>query len=342
MQKTLDDNLAALAGSPLADTAACVGSLAAAAIELHRLIQNGGAEGGAEATGIGNSGGDLQKALDVAADRLFVEAARRSPVSFYGSEEQDEAVPMAPAGTLALAIDPLDGSSNIETNVSIGTIFSILPAGGEHAGADTVFRQPGRRQLAAGFFVYGPQLLLVLSFGQGTATYAFRPATGRFEVLIEAMAIPETAKEFAVNASNQRHWEAPMRRYIDDCLAGKDGPRGRDFNMRWVASAVADAYRIFLRGGVYLYPGDTRKGYSSGRIRLTYEANPIAFLAENAGGAASDGLNPILDIVPEGLHQRTPVVFGSRDEVLEVARYAADPDNLGERFSAFERPLAPL
>jgi fructose-1,6-bisphosphatase I len=338
---TLRSALATHAGTPLADAASCVGELATAAAELFAMIGNGGAEGGADATGVGNSGGDLQKALDVAADRLFVDAARRSPVSFYGSEEQDDAVPMAADGTLALAIDPLDGSSNIETNVSIGTIFSILP--GEGRTADDVFRQPGRTQLAAGFFVYGPQLLLVVSFGAGTTTYAYRPASGEYEVLIERMAIPEAAKEFAINASNQRHWGEPVRRYIAGCLAGKDGPRGRDFNMRWVASAVADAYRIFLRGGIYLYPGDTRKGYDKGRIRLTYEASPIAFLAENAGGAATDGLTPILDIVPDGLHQRTPVVFGSREEVVEFGRIFADPDSIGEGFGTLgERPIAPL
>lgn len=325
---TLDTDLAAHAATRLSDAAACVGELAKAAIELHRMIQNGGAEGGEEATGTGNAGGDFQKALDVAADKLFVEAARRSPVAFYGSEEQDDAVAMREGASLAIAIDPLDGSSNIETNVSIGTIFSLLPAEGRSA--DDVFRQAGREQLAAGFFVYGPQLLLILSFGAGTKTYAFRPATGAFDVMIEAMAIPETAKEFSINASNRRHWDEPTRRYIDACLAGKDGPRGRDYNMRWVASAVADAYRIFLRGGVYLYPGDTRKGYDKGRIRLTYEASPIAFLAENAGGAASDGLTPILDIVPEHLHQRTPVVFGSREEVVEYGRQVADPENIGE------------
>lgn len=328
MPTTLDADLSVLAGGPMADAGACVAELAKAAVELHRLIQNGGAEGGETATGVDNAGGDFQKALDVAADRLFVQAARRSPIAFYGSEEQDDAVEMTPGAPLAIAIDPLDGSSNIETNVSIGTIFSLLPAPGHDA--QSVFRQPGRDQLAAGFFVYGPQLLLVLSFGTGTTTYAFRPATGGFEAIVEAMAIPEAAKEFSINTSNRRHWNEPTRRYIDACLAGKDGPRGRDFNMRWVASAVADAYRIFLRGGIYLYPGDSRKGYDQGRIRLTYEASPIAFLAENAGGAATDGLRPILDIVPEGLHQRTPVVFGSREEVLEYGRQSADPENIGQ------------
>lgn len=330
-----------LAASPdlRADVTRLVTELARGAIELHRLIQNGGGEGGEAATGVGNSGGDLQKALDLAADRIFVEAARRAGVGFYGSEEQDDAVEMTPGGALALAIDPLDGSSNIETNVSIGTIFSILPAEGEHANGATVFRQAGSRQLGAGYFIYGPQLLLVVSLGHGTQVYAYRPASDAFEETVAQLAIPQTAKEYAINASNARHWDGPVRRYVADCLAGKSGPRRRDFNMRWVASAVADAYRIFLRGGIYLYPGDTRKGYESGRIRLVYEASPIAFLAEQAGGAASDGLRPILDIVPDGLHQRTPVVFGSREEVLTFGRYAADPEAIHPAYpSLTDRP----
>lgn len=336
MPTTLADRLAASDAAP--ETKALVSALGKGAIELFALIQSGGGEGGHEATGIGNQAGDLQKALDVAADRIFVEAARRAGVAFYGSEEQDDAVALSPSGPLALAIDPLDGSSNIETNVSIGTIFSVLPAQGQDAAS--VFRQPGERQLAAGFFVYGPQLLLIVSLGAGTQVYAYRPASGAFEETVERLQIPATAKEYAINASNARYWDSAVAAYVDDCLAGKDGPRGRNFNMRWVASAVADAYRIFLRGGIYLYPGDTRKGYETGRIRLVYEAAPIAFLAEQAGGAASDGLNPILSLVPEGLHQRTPVVFGSREEVLEFGRYIADPEHIRPGFGQLaDRPV---
>jgi fructose-1,6-bisphosphatase I len=345
MTATLQDHLGPLAsaGGSRADIARLVEALSGAAASLQRLISTGGTAGGAAASapdGEANGGGDIQKLLDLEADRLFLAAARSAGVAFYGSEEQDEAVAIAPAGTLALAIDPLDGSSNIETNVSIGTIFSVLPVEASHrADPATVFRQPGRRQLAAGFFVYGPQLLLVMTTGEGTHVFGWSPETGIFTKTM-TVSIPAQAKEFSINASNQRHWEAPMRRYVDECLAGADGPRGRDFNMRWVASMVADAYRIFVRGGIYLYPGDARKGYAQGRIRLCYEANPVAFCAEQAGGAASDGLNPILDLVPEGLHQRTPVVFGSREEVLQVARTLADPASLSEASPLFgDRPV---
>ncbi|WP_019995926.1 class 1 fructose-bisphosphatase [Aureimonas ureilytica] len=339
MTATLDEYFAPFANrSPTGrDVAALLGHLAEAAAKLQGLISAGAGLGGARATsadGAANGGGDVQKVLDLEADRLFVAAAKASPVAFYGSEEQDAAVAMNPEGTLALAIDPLDGSSNIETNVSIGTIFSVLPVEAEHrADPESVFRQPGRRQLAAGFFVYGPQLLLVVTVGEGTHVFGWSPETRRFS-FAQTLRIPEDAKEYSINASNARHWDAPVRLYVDQCLAGKDGPRGRDFNMRWVASMVADAYRIFVRGGVYLYPGDSRKGYAAGRIRLLYEASPVGFCAEQAGGAATDGLHPILDIVPEGLHQRTPVVFGSRNEVLEIGRILADPDSL-----AAESPL---
>ncbi|WP_082640222.1 MULTISPECIES: class 1 fructose-bisphosphatase [unclassified Aureimonas] len=339
MTATLEEFFAPFAArSPIGrDVAALLTELAGAAASLQTLISSGGAMGGASATspeGAANGGGDVQKVLDLEADRLFVAAARAAPVAFYGSEEQDEAVAMQPEGTLALAIDPLDGSSNIETNVSIGTIFSVLPVEAEHrADPASVFRQPGRRQLAAGFFVYGPQLLLVATVGEGTHVFGWSPETRRF-TFAQTLRIPEDAKEYSINASNVRHWDAPVRLYVDRCLAGKDGPRGRDFNMRWVASMVADAYRIFVRGGVYLYPGDSRKGYAQGRIRLLYEASPVAFCAEQAGGAATDGIHPILDIVPEGLHQRTPVVFGSRNEILEIGRIMADPDSL-----ATESPL---
>ncbi|WP_244490905.1 class 1 fructose-bisphosphatase [Aureimonas frigidaquae] len=331
MRRTLTTYLAE--GRP--DVAALVTELSVAARSLASLIARGsvGAEPVGDAT---NGGGDVQKALDVAADRLFVAAARKAPVAFYGSEEQDEAVPMRADAELALAIDPLDGSSNIETNVSIGTIFSVLPVGpAQRSDPQSVFRQKGREQLAAGFFIYGPQLLLVISLGQGTQVFSHDPDSGDFQEMIGALAIPSTAKEFSINASNQRHWDMPVRRYIDDCLLGADGPRGRDFNMRWVASAVADAYRIFLRGGVYLYPGDTRKGYAKGRIRLVYEANPIAFLAEQAGGAGTDGRQPLLDITPEGLHQRTPIVFGSAEEVVAIARYLSDPETIGSASPVF-------
>ncbi|MBP0614830.1 class 1 fructose-bisphosphatase [Jiella mangrovi] len=309
--------------------------LAGAAIKLADKIAAGG-DGMGQAQGATNAGGDVQKELDVIADKVFMEAAEASPLAFFGSEEQDDAVALKPDANLAMAIDPLDGSSNIETNVSIGTIFSILPVEDEHrADPSRVFRQKGSRQLGAGFFIYGPQLLLVMSMGNGTHTFIHAPGRGEFIALKMSMTMGEKAGEFAINASNYRHWDQPIRSYIDDLLAGSEGPRERDFNMRWVGSMVADCYRILLRGGVFLYPGDGRKGYAKGRLRLVYEANPIALCVENAGGGATDGTTRILDIEPEGLHDRTPLVFGSAREVERVARYIADPSALAERSPLF-------
>ena len=322
MSERLSKHLSSFAArSPLhRDAASAVDKLADAAAALRTRIADDEAAG-AEASGTApNGGGDIQKGLDAEADRLFSEAARRAPIAWFGSEEEDEAAPLDPAGTLALAIDPLDGSSNIGTDVSVGTIFSILPVRDGHDKADTVFRQPGSRQLAAGFFIYGPQLLLVLSVGEGTHVFLAKPGSAEF-LHQGSLSVPPQAPEFAINMSNRRHWDEGVRTYVDDCMAGTEGPRGRDFNMRWIASMVADAYRIFTRGGVYLYPGDNRKGYADGRIRLLYEANPVAFCAVNAGGAASDGARPLLDVVPDHLHQRIPVVIGSREEVEAVNRY---------------------
>ncbi|MBO0906379.1 class 1 fructose-bisphosphatase [Jiella sonneratiae] len=337
MASSLDAHLGSQCGSDpvkrqVADT---IRNLCGAAVKLRNKIIAGG-EGHGQAHGATNAGGDVQKELDVVADRLFMEAAEASPLAFFGSEEQDEAVPLKPDASLAMAIDPLDGSSNIETNVSIGTIFSILPVDEEHrADPSKVFRQKGSRQLGAGFFIYGPQLLLVMSMGNGTHVFIFSPAFGGFVEMKTSIAIVDKAKEFAINASNYRQWDQPIRSYIDDLLAGSEGPRERDFNMRWVGSLVADCYRILLRGGIFLYPGDGRKGYAKGRLRLVYEANPIAFCVEHAGGRATDGTTPILDLEPEGLHDRTPLVFGSKREVERVGRYIADPSALAERSPLF-------
>ncbi|NDW03526.1 class 1 fructose-bisphosphatase [Jiella pacifica] len=337
MASSLDAHLESQCGNdPLKrQVATTIRNLAAAAVKLRNKITAGG-EGLGQARGGTNAGGDVQKELDVVADKIFMEAAEASPLAFFGSEEQDEAVLMKPDAGLAMAIDPLDGSSNIETDVTIGTIFSVLPVEEEHRNDPaTVFRQKGSRQLAAGFFVYGPQLLLVMSMGNGTHVFIFSPSFGGFVELSAAIAIADKANEFAINASNYRHWDQPIRSYIDDLLAGGEGPRERDFNMRWVGSLVADCYRILLRGGIFLYPGDGRKGYAKGRLRLVYEANPVAFCVENAGGKATDGTTPILDIVPEGLHDRTPLVFGSKREVERVARYILDPSALAERSPLF-------
>jgi fructose-1,6-bisphosphatase I len=290
----------------------------------------------ASAHGSRNADGDSQRDLDVFADDMFLEAMRQAPVALYGSEELEHPALLDPNAPLALAIDPLDGSSNIDTNVSIGTIFSILPVVGQpDSEPNASFFQRGERQLAAGFFIYGPQLALVLTVGSGTHVFVFSSRLGTFVQAYESIVIADRAHEFAINAANYRHWDEAVRLYVDDCLKGTEGPRERDFNMRWVASLVAEAYRVLVRSGVFLYPGDKRKGYGDGRIRLVYEANPIAFIIEQAGGAATDTVNRILELTPKSMHQRVPLIFGSSREVARIGRYHTEPSNIGERAPLF-------
>ena len=300
------------------DLADSVARLAAVVVEIAARIARGGIAEDLAGTRGTNTGGDAQKALDIVADDAFVAALRGSAIRHYASEEREAAQTLNPQGTLALAIDPLDGSSNIETNVSIGTIFGIYPA------ADTPeasFLRPGRQLIAAGYAIYGPQCCLVLSFADGTRKYVLDPDSSRFVLVQPAMRIPAESCEFAINASNYRHWPAPIRAYVDDRVAGNEGPAGRNFNMRWIASLVAETHRILTRGGIFLYPRDDREGYGQGRLRLVYECAPIAFLIEQAGGRATDGCDATLDAVPDGLHARAPFVFGSANKVARVAAY---------------------
>jgi len=271
--------------------------------------------------GSDNSDGDQQRKLDLVAEDICREALRGAGVGPYLSEETEGPLTLDPSGPLAVAIDPLDGSSNIDVNGVIGTIFSILPAPSlAKTDPALAFTQPGRAQVAAGFFMYGPQTRLVLTLGAGVDVYALDRASGAFQLVESGMRIPAGGAEYAVNASNRRYWREPVRRYIDDCCLGVDGPRGANFNMRWNGSMVADAYRVLTRGGLFLYPADSRRGYEQGRLRLLYEASPVAFLIEQAGGAATDGLNVILDIPPSRPHARTPLIFGAADEV-EILRH---------------------
>lgn len=303
----LGSYLAARTNSPLAKV---ILSLAGAASAIAAEIRMPATALDA-AAGAVNADGDTQKKLDVIADEIVLDALRGTGAAAYLSEEREEAIPLDPDGGLIIACDPLDGSSNIGVNVSVGTIFSVLPADGGDL-------QPGRAQLAAGFFVYGPQTTLLLTTGSGTASFRMDDE-GRFVMISENVRIPSEASEFAINASNRRHWPAPITRYVEGCLAGADGPRGHDYNMRWVASLVAETWRIISRGGVFLYPADARKGYAAGRLRLVYEAAPVAMLVEQAGGRATDGVRDIMDITPDGLHQRVPLVFGAKNEVEAVA-----------------------
>ena len=294
-----------------------VAALATVAVELSTLIRH--AESTAQLgamRGSANADGDAQKKLDVLADEMILSALSDCVgVAAYLSEERDDAVTLHDGGDIIVASDPLDGSTNIDTNVSIGTIFSILPAAGGHL-------QPGRNQLASGIFVYGPQTTLLVTFGDGVLAFQLAE-DGLFHNMDWRVQIPPKTSEFSINASNSRHWTAPVSRYINDCLAGDAGPRQRDFNMRWVGSLVADSWRIFRRGGIFLYPADARKGYETGRLRLVYEASPMAMLVSQAGGRASDGQQDILDITPTSLHQRVPLVFGSANEVDEFISYGS-------------------
>ncbi|MBD3763271.1 MAG: class 1 fructose-bisphosphatase [Rhodobacterales bacterium] len=293
-------------------------ALADVGAQLARLIARGGIDTDLAGSVGTNSGGDGQKALDVIADEAFMTALRHTQVRHYASEEQDDVIALNPQGTLALAIDPLDGSSNIDVNVSIGTIFSIFDAA---ADGKASFLRPTSEQIAGGYIIYGPQCCLVVTFGAGTHMWVLDPDTGAFVLVRQNMHVPEESTEFSINASNYRHWPRPIRAYIDDCVSGAEGPRGRNFNMRWVASLVAETHRILTRGGIFLYPSDDRKGYERGRLRMVYECAPIAFVMVQAGGGATDGCDAILGQQPDRLHARTPFVFGSLPKVARVAAY---------------------
>ena len=288
---------------------------------------NKGALGGVLGTaGSANVQGEVQKKLDIIANDVLIEANEwGGHLAAMASEEMDtiHAVPNRyPQGEYLLLFDPLDGSSNIDVNVSIGTIFSVLKkADASTTVRESDFLQAGTRQVAAGYCVYGPQTTLVLTVGDGVAMFTLDREQGSFVLTQEDVQIPEDTQEFAINMSNMRHWAAPVQRYVDECLQGKDGPRGKDFNMRWVASMVADVHRILTRGGIFLYPWDKREPGKAGKLRLMYEANPMSWLVEQAGGASSSGSARILDIEPAQLHQRVSVILGSRHEVERAVRY---------------------
>ena len=281
--------------------------------------------------GTENVQGEVQKKLDIIANEVLLEAnSWGGHLAAMASEEMDgiHIVPdRYPQGEYLLLFDPLDGSSNIDVNVSIGTIFSVLRKVGHHHGVNEAdFLQSGKAQAAAGYCVYGPQTTLALTVGDGVAMFTLDREQGSWVLTAESVQIPADTKEFAVNMSNMRHWGPPVKRYIDECLAGQDGPRGKDFNMRWIASLVADVHRILTRGGVFLYPWDKREPDKPGKLRLMYEANPMAFLVEQAGGAATNGHERILDITPGKLHERVSVVLGSKNEVERVTAYHQGAD----------------
>ena len=296
-----------------------------------------------------NVQGETQKPLDVIGNEIFLRLNEWSGhLAGMASEEMEDPrqIPASyPRGKYLLVFDPLDGSSNIDVDLTVGSIFSVLRAPQEviDSGRDVCeadFLQPGATQVAAGYALYGPVTMLVLTVGNGVVGFTLNPNLGEFVLTHPHIRVPKDTQEFAINSSNSRFWEPPVKRYVDECLAGRSGPRGKDFNMRWIASMVADAHRILMRGGVFLYPRDTKDPGKPGRLRLLYEANPIAFLMEQAGARASTGRQRLLGVVPTSLHQRIGVVFGSYDEVDRIEQYHRDPASQDSRDPLFaERGL---
>ena len=281
-----------------------------------------------------NVQGEAQQRLDLIANQAFLDCVEwGGHAAALASEEMvtPYAAPQGVGGKYLLVFDPLDGSSNIDVNVAVGSIFSILraPAEGEAAG-ERAFLQPGVSQVAAGYAIYGPSTMLVLSVGNGVHAFTLDRSIGEFLLTHPTLRVPERTAEFAINSSNSRFWEPPVRRYVAECLEGASGPRERDFNMRWIASLVAEAHRILMRGGVFLYPRDRKDASRPGRLRLLYEANPVGFLVEQAGGRASTGRLPVLGVQPAELHQRIPLVFGSREEVERIERYHAEDTGVAD------------
>lgn len=304
------------------------------------LGELGGAMGNhaPETGGSVNVQGETQKKLDVLSNEVFIRRTEwAGNLAGMASEEMDlpyQIPGQYPRGKYLLVFDPLDGSSNIDVNVSVGSIFSVLraqddldacPREGQRDVCEADFLQPGRTQVAAGYALYGPTTMLVLTVGDGVNGFTLDPNLGEFMLTHPAMQIPADTHEFAINASNSRFWAAPVKRYVDECLAGKTGVRDKDFNMRWIASMVAEAHRILMRGGVFLYPRDAKDASRAGRLRLLYEANPIGWIMEQAGGRASTGETPMLEVQPTSLHQRIGLVFGSKNEVERIERYHAEP-----------------
>jgi fructose-1,6-bisphosphatase I/sedoheptulose-1,7-bisphosphatase len=318
---------------------ALITDISLACKSIARRVAHGALGGPSGGTGVINVQGEEQKQMDVVSNDIFLRAAEwGGHVAGMVSEELDDVYvlpPQYPRGKYLLLFDPLDGSLNVDVNVTVGSIFSILRA--PNAGVDATredFFQPGTRQVCAGYAVYGPCTMLVITLGNGTHAFTLDPTLGEWVLSHPNLRVPAETREFAINASNSRFWEAAVKRYVDECLAGKSGPRGADFNMRWIASLVAETHRILMRGGVFLYPRDTRDPGKPGRLRLLYEVNPISFLIEQAGGMASTGHARAMDVVPTDLHQRIGFVFGSSEEVLRVERYHRDEPEV-----AYDSPL---
>jgi fructose-1,6-bisphosphatase I len=321
---TLTDLAGWLANEPAGDEVkAVVTVIAGACAQISKVVASGAISGSLGAAGVVNVQDEEQKKLDIITNDILRDALSGCAlVAGLASEELEMVEPTGAVGGFLVTFDPLDGSSNIDVNVSVGTIFSILPAPAGVAPTEADFLLPGRQQVAAGYAVYGPQTMLVLTLSKGVVAFTL-DADGAWRLTHPSIAIPAETAEFAINMSNQRHWAEPVRRYVDGCLQGKAGPRAKNFNMRWVASMVADVHRILMRGGIFMYPWDAREPDKPGKLRLLYEANPMSLIVERAGGKSTDGLTPILDLQPSKLHARVPVVLGSANEVDQVVAETA-------------------
>ncbi|MGH8466438.1 MAG: class 1 fructose-bisphosphatase [Pseudomonas sp.] len=304
--------------------------VARACKEISHNVSKGALGGVLGSMGTENVQGEVQKNLDVISNDILLEANEwGGHLAGMASEEMDNAYQIPgkyPKGAYLLVFDPLDGSSNIDVNVSVGTIFSVLRCPNEYLSQneslnEQAFLQPGTKQVAAGYAIYGPQTMLILTLGNGVKGFTLDRELGSFVLTHENIQVPETTAEFAINMSNQRHWEAPVTRYVGELLAGETGPLKKNYNMRWIASMVADVHRILTRGGLFMYPRDAREPSKPGKLRLMYEANPMSFIIEQAGGASTDGNQRILDIQPDSLHQRVAVFLGSKQEVERVTGY---------------------
>lgn len=298
-------------------------TLATACQNIDKALQRGALAGVLGSAEQENVQGETQKKLDIIANNMLIEQLQQdNAVAALASEELDELLLANADGQYLVLFDPLDGSSNIDINMCVGTIFSILeksPAQKKISQND--FFQTGQQQVAAGYVLYGPSTMLALTTGHGVQMFTFDPQSQRFILTVENAKIPADTQEFAINCSNQRHWEAPVQRYISELLAGSTGERGKDFNMRWVACMVGDIHRILTRGGIFLYPYDLKEPKKAGRLRLMYEANPMSFLIEQAGGKASTGRMDIMNVKPTDLHQRVPVILGAKNEVERIESY---------------------
>ena len=305
-----------------ADLRDTLNAITGVCVEINTLVRRGALSDIMGAADNINVQGEEQKKLDVIANNLLKDGLSRCPaIKGVASEEEDTYVAANESGRYVVSFDPLDGSSNIDINAPVGTIFSVFSTPDNTTLSEADFLQAGKHQVAAGYVLYGTATVLTLTTGSGTQLYTLDPATGEFLCINEAMSIPETTKEFAINASNQRHWAPAMQAYINELLAGETGPRGKNFNMRWLAAMVADVHRVLYRGGIFTYPWDKREPNKPGKLRLMYEANPMAFLVEQAKGLAMTDTGAIMDIEPTSIHQRVPVILGSADEVRQCLAY---------------------